>query len=113
MELWEEAFRKLQQENVDYRGEIECGLFQIGKNPYVDRLAFKCGHFEPNKAFPYTFLLGKKLKKGPETYTDILPRVTSDYFRQRENDRISRLFARFNVEINEDVLKTVNSCGNK
>lgn len=113
MELWNEAFDQFQRENLEYRGELECGLFQIGKNTYIDRLAFKCGTFEPKEQFPYTFLIGKKLKKGPECYTDVLSKVTTDYLRQRENDRFSRLFARFNVEINEGVLKTVNSCGNK
>lgn len=111
---WKETFNKLQQETPeDYRGVLECGLFQIGKNPYVDRLAFKCGTYQPHPKYPYTILIGKKLKKGPEEYTDVLSKVTKDFMRQRANDRFSQLFARFNVEINEDVLKTVNSCGNK
>ena len=113
MEQWKETLARLQQENPMYSGELECGLFQIGKNPYVDRLAFKCGNFRPHEKFPYTLLLGKKLKKGPEEYTDVLSEVTTDYLIQRENDQFSQLFARFNVEINKDVLKTVNSCGNK
>ena len=113
MKYWEEALNRLQQEDPKYSGQLECGLFQIGKNPYVDRLAFKCGNFTPHPEFPYTLLVGKKLKKGPEDYTDVLSKVTADYLRQHENDRFSQLFARFNVEINKDVLKTVNSCGNK
>ena len=113
MDRWEEALNKLQQEDPKCSGQLECGLFQIGKNAYVDRLAFKCGNFSPHQEFPYTLVVGKKLKKGPEDYTDVLAKVTTDYLRQHENDRFSQLFARFNVEINKDVLKTVNSCGNK
>ena len=113
MNTWEESLKHMQQEDANYRGELECGLYQIGKNPYVDKLAFKCGDFQPLRDFPYTFLLGKKLKKGPEDYTDVLQQVVADYQRQHEKDRFSRLFRRFNVEIDKDVLKTVNSCGNK
>ena len=113
MSFWENTLKDMQEENSQYRNESDCGLFQIGKNCYVDRLAFKCGEFQTREDLPYTFLIGKKLKKGPEKYSDILQKVTSDYKLQRENDYFSQLFARFNVEINEDVLKTVNSCGNK
>ena len=113
MELWQEALARLGKEEPDYKGELECGLFQIGKNAYVDRLAFKCGEFKPREELPYTFLVGKTLKKGPEVYSDVLQQVTEDCLMQRENDLFSQLFARFNVEIYEDVLKTVNSCGNK
>ena len=113
MELWEEALERMQRENSKYRGELECGLFQIGKNAYVDRLAFKCGQMTPHKEYPYTFVIGKKLKDGPEHYSDVLQEVLADYRSQHENDCFSELFFRFKVEINEDVLKSVNSCGNK
>ena len=113
LEKWEETFRQLQATDQNYSGEITCGLFQIGKNPYVDRLAFKCGEETKHPNYPYTILIGKKLKKGPEDYTDVIEKVTEDVEKQHEKDLFSRLFARFNVEINKDVLKTVNSCGNK
>ena len=112
MALWKEALRRMQQADSKFTSEIECGLYQIGKNAYVDRLAFKCGQFRPHQKLPYTFVLGKKIK-GPEHYSDVLQQVVSDYQMQRENDRFSNLFSRFKVEINEDALKTVNSCGNK
>ena len=113
MALWKEALQRMQQEDSDYRGELEIGLFQIGRNPYIDYLAFKCGNSPSHEKYPYTFLVGKKLKKGPENYTDVLSKVIADYIKQHKKDRFSQLFASFDVEINKDVLKTVNSCGNK
>ena len=42
---------------------MEVGLFQIGKNAYVDKLAFKCGSLPKEKKYPYICVFGKKLKK--------------------------------------------------
>ena len=113
MSMWKEALKHMQQSSPNYGGELESGLFQIGTNPYIDYLAFKCGSLPQHEKYPHTFLIGKKLKKGPEEYTDVMTQVTADYRKQHENDRFRQLFASFNVEINKDALKTVNSCGNK
>ena len=113
MPLWEEAVRRMAVEDSRLTAEIESGLFQIGKNAYVDRLAFKCGDFESRTDLPYTFIVGKRLKKGPEDYTDVLADVKEDYQKEHEKEFFDVLFSRFKVEINQDVLKSVNSCGNK
>ena len=45
------------QENPGMKVVAETGLFQIGTNPYVDKLAFKCGHFNSSRTdLPYAFL---------------------------------------------------------
>ena len=110
--LWEDALKRMEQEDTAFRTERECGLFQIGKNKYVDRLAFKCGNFEPKDKLPYTFIVGKRLKKGPEEYRDVQALVETDYRIQKEKEIFDALSSRFQVEINQDVLKSVNSCGN-
>lgn len=74
-----DAFRGWQEENPESDAMIQVGLFQIGSNPYVDRLAFKCGELPHDTRYPYVFLIGKRLKKGPEDYTDVRRLVEQDY----------------------------------
>lgn len=89
--------------------KVEKGLYAKGANKYVDKLVFKTGKFEPLKEFPYTETIGKKLKKGPETYRDVRGPVTADYQNYLESVWIQQLKAKFKVEINQQVLKTVNN----
>lgn len=110
-EAWGTAVQQWMQEHPESPVLIQQGLFQIGKNPYVDKLAFKCGSYQPMKGYPYVFVMGKCLKKGPETYTDVRRAVTEDYRLAQENDRLGDLRKRFAVEINSEVLKTVNCSG--
>ena len=109
--LWESV---LNENEVAFSGsyKMEYGLFQIGKNEYIDKLIFKCGSFEPLDDYPYTFVMGKKLK-APESYKDVREKVLEDYLDFQEkcwNDAIEH---KYEVEINEEVLKTVNNSGNK
>lgn len=109
---WEEEVRKLSAEKPELRARVETGLYQIGKNKYVDKLAFKCGGFTPLPDYPYTFVLGKRLKKGPEEYEDVKAEVMYDFFRQEESRKLAVLQRVFTVETDESVLKTVNCIGN-
>jgi len=54
-------------------------------------------------------VLGKVLKKGPALWTDVGNQVVSDYQRQRERSFVSDLRKRYKVEIDTEVLKTVNN----
>ena len=92
--------------------KMEYGLFQIGKNEYVDKLIFKCGSFEPLDDYPYTFVMGKKLK-APESYKDVREKVLEDFLAFQEKRWNDALEHKYEVEINEEVLKTVNNSGNK
>ena len=91
--------------------KAEYGLFQIGKNKYVDKLIFKCGSFEPLSDYPYTFVMGKKLKT-PESYRDVRDKVLGDYLNFQKKHWNGALKHKYKVEINEEVLKTVNNSGN-
>ena len=99
------------QENPEWKVVVETGLFQIGTNPYVDKLAFKCGHFTPRTDLPYAFVLGKRLKKGPEDFQDVRNEVQRDYRLWTERTQMEELKRGFRIEINQDILKTVNCSG--
>ena len=75
--LWKEAWKQLPTE-ISGESLMEMGLFPIGSNPYVDKLAFKCGKYEPLKDYPYTWVMGKILKKGPSDYTDVREKMEKD-----------------------------------
>ena len=60
---------------------------------------------------PYTFVMGKKLKKGPESYEDVREAVVKDYLTVYEDAWLKDLKRKYKVEINQEVLKTVNNNG--
>lgn len=110
---WNEEISAFSQENPEWKVVVETGLFQIGTNPYVDKLAFKCGHFTPRTDLPYAFVLGKRLKKGPEDFQDVRNEVQRDYRLWTERAQMEELKRGFRIEINQDILKTVNCSGKK
>lgn len=110
---WNEEIFAFSQENPEWKVVVETGLFQIGTNPYVDKLAFKCGHFTPRTDLPYAFVLGKRLKKGPEDFQDVRNEVQRDYRLWTERAQMEELKRGFRIEINQDILKTVNCSGKK
>ena len=109
--LWEEALNGLNSVYADSY-QMEYGLFQIGKNKYVDKLIFKCGSFEPLSEYPCTFVMGKKLK-APDSYKDVRDKVVKFYLDFQEKSLNDVVKHKYKVEINEEVLKTVNNSRNK
>lgn len=113
LDKWNEEISAFSQENSEWKVVVETGLFQIGTNPYVDKLAFKCGQFTPRTDLPYAFVLGKRLKKGPEDFQDVRDEVLRDYRLWTERAQMEELKRGFRIEINQDILKTVNCSGKK
>ena len=111
VEEWKSALEKLMMNASVPQASIEVGVFIIGKNQYVDKLVFKCGSFEQVPGFSYTFVMGKKLKKGPENYLDVKDAVIRDYQAVHEDSWMNDLKRKYKVEINQEVLKTVNNNG--
>ena len=111
-ELWQEAWMRMPGE-VSEGGVMNTGLFTIGANPYIDKLVFKCGAYEVNPDFPYVWVLGKKMKKGPESYKDVSDKVEKNFRKFKKEAEMEALIQKYRVEIDEEVLKTVNRCGNK
>jgi peptidyl-prolyl cis-trans isomerase SurA len=89
--------------------KVEKGLFAQGENKAVDKFGFKDkkAKFEPTKEYPYVFVVGKNLKNNPEDYSDVRGLVTADYQEYLEKEWIAALRAKFPVEIDQNVLKTV------
>ena len=90
---------------------VERRLFKRGDNANVDSLAFKdkSAELKPVKGFPNVGVFGKVLKKGPAVWTDVSTQVVNDYQRFKEDEFVAELRKRYTVEIDEDVLKTVNN----
>ena len=88
--------------------QAEQGVFAEGDNIYVDGLAFKNKRAESPASYPFTALIGKKVK-GPESYKEILTTLVPDYQKYLETRWVKRLHEAYRVEINEEVLKTVNN----
>ena len=110
--LWKDAWERMPKE-VSEKCQIEVGMFSIGKNPYIDKLAFKCGEYQPLEDYPYTCVLGQKLKKGPTDYKDVYGDLKFDCLKAKKEGEMEAFKQKNKLEINEEVLKTVNHCGNK
>ena len=89
---------------------IEHGIFKQGDNGSVDRYAFKDKRAEPKqmKGLALSTTVGKMLS-APESYADVKGQVTTDYQQELERQWVEDLEARYPVEIDQDVLSTVNN----
>lgn len=87
---------------------MEQGLFAEGDNKAVDQLAFKKEGYTPSEKFPYTILVGRKRKRLTD-YRDVFNQLSIDYINYMEQQWMEHLRVAGKVEINEEVLKTVNN----
>jgi peptidyl-prolyl cis-trans isomerase SurA len=92
---------------------VEKGLFKAGDNRVVDSLVFKVTPGPKAKPakwadYPIDAVYGKKLKKGPEDYTDVRGQVTEDYQNMLEKAWVYDLRRRYKYSVNQEILKTVN-----
>lgn len=104
---WQDAIRLMFNAN-SRQVQADQGLFAIGDNAYVDEKIFKQGRTKPMQSFPFTTFLGKKMK-GPESYHEIRELLIKDYQNYLERRWTAQLRASAKVEINQEVLKTVNN----
>jgi peptidyl-prolyl cis-trans isomerase SurA len=88
--------------------KVEKGLYVQGDNKVVDDQIFKTKEkYVPAKEYPYFFVTGKLLKNKPEDYTDVRGLVTADYQEFLEREWIKALRAKYPVNVDQNVLKTV------
>jgi peptidyl-prolyl cis-trans isomerase SurA len=59
-------------------------------------------------SYPFEAVYGKKLKKYPERYNDVRAQVVADYQQMLEAEWVTSLRSRYPVQINQEILKTVN-----
>lgn len=110
--FWKEAIERMPAK-VSERCKAEVGLFALGSHPCVDKMVFKCGDFEPSADYPYVWVSGKKLKKGPEDYRDVREKVEKDCREGKKKAEMEAIIQKYRVEIDKEVLKTVNRAENK
>lgn len=107
---WTEALKTTFNNDSVLRIRAEKGIFKKGDNSLVDREIFKEDvTVKPTKDFPIDAVYGKVLKKGPEDYTDVRGLVTADYQEVLEKEWVEELRKKYPVEVNDEVLKTVNN----
>lgn len=88
--------------------KVEKGLYVQGDNKVVDDQIFKSKEkYVPAKEYPFFFVTGKMLKNKPEDYTDVRGLVTADYQEFLEREWIKALRAKYPVNVDQNVLKTV------
>ena len=107
---WMTAIREtFNQDSIMVR--VERRVFKKGDNPNIDRLALKdkTAELKPVKGYPNIGIMGKVLKKGPAVWTDVSNQVVSDYQRLKEDEFVAELRKRYSVEIDKEVLSTVNN----
>ena len=107
-EEWLDAIRLTFNAEDTPKVQAEQGLFARGDNAFVDDLVFKGEEPAPVLSFPFTVVLGKKLK-GPESYREVQEQVATDYQNYLERRWTENLRTAGKVEINQEVLKTVNN----
>ncbi|MEG1563229.1 MAG: peptidylprolyl isomerase [Bacteroides sp.] len=105
---WKERVRSIFQASGIEKVKMEQGLFAEGDNRYIDKLVFKKGEPDPLESYPFTIVVGQK-QKGPEDYREVRASLVTDYQRFLESLWLKRLHASAKVEINQEVLKTVNN----
>jgi peptidyl-prolyl cis-trans isomerase SurA len=90
--------------------KVEKGLYAMGESKMIDNVVFKLKVDytpAPDDSFPYVLSDGVILKTHPEDYTDVKGKLSSDYQEYLEAEWIKTLKAKYPVEINQEVLKTV------
>ena len=97
--------QKFNKEKIQLK--IENGLFAPGANKVVDAQIFKKGTFT-DENFPAVATIGN-LVSVPESYKDVRGPVTADYQNYLEEEWIKSLRKKYEVKIDEKVLRTIKS----
>lgn len=89
---------------------LTAGVFPIGENDWVDKLVFGQGEGgRMKKDYSKVGVVGKILKKKPESYKDVSGHVINDYQQFLEEKWVKALRRKYKVEVYDEVLKTVNN----
>ena len=62
-----------------------------------------------NAKYPAVGLIGRKLKKGPQLWTDVSAQVVADYQAVKEKEFVEELRRRYPFEVFKEALNTVNN----
>ena len=95
-EQWDESIR------ATFNNGEERVRFQVGVFKHPDAI------IQADATFPFMTFYGKKLKRYPENYNDVRAQVVADYQLMLEAEWVASLRSRYPVQINQEILKTVN-----
>ena len=105
---WADKLRKTSNNDSILRIRVEKGIFKQGDNALVDREVFGVDTIAKGlKDYPIDAVYGQKLK-APKEMTDVKAQVLADYQDALEKEWVEGLRRKYAVEIDEEVLKTVN-----
>lgn len=105
---WTEALRTTFNPDSIIRIRVEKGIFKPGDNATIDKMVFKQDvQAGVNPDYPIDAVFGKKVKR-PDDYDDVRPQVVEDLQDYLEQEWVADLRRRYQVEVNKEVLKTVN-----
>lgn len=105
---WADKLRKTFNNDSILRIRVEKGIFKQGDNALVDREVFGVDTIAKGlKDYPIDAVYGQKLK-APKEMTDVKAQVLADYQDALEKEWVEGLRRKYAVEIDEEVLKTVN-----
>ena len=109
-EEWGDGIRLVFNAEGKQQVRYEQGVFLMGDNVAVDILAFKKKKREmpADESYPFTTIFGK-IEKGPSSVEEVQGQVVADYQQYLNAAWVARLRAAGKVEINQEVLKTVNN----
>ena len=105
---WADKLSKTFNNDSILRIRVEKGIFKQGDNALVDREVFGVDTIAKGlKDYPIDAVYGQKLK-APKEMTDVKAQVLADYQDALEKEWVEGLRRKYAVEIDEEVLKTVN-----
>jgi peptidyl-prolyl cis-trans isomerase SurA len=88
---------------------VEVGVFAVGDNAWVDKLVFSQGEGgKMRRGFSIVDTIGNVIS-NPETYKDVKGVVVNDYQKFLEEKWLKALRKKYKVDIDKEVLKTVNN----
>ena len=105
---WDDAVRLVFNADGKKQLLVEQGTFRPGDNAYVDDEIFKRTKARSKDGYPFQVFIGRKLQ-GPETFQEIRSLVEKDCRADRRKRFLTSLHLSGKVEINQEVLKTVNN----
>lgn len=105
---WMDAIRLTFNAGEAPQVQAEQGVFAPGDNAYVDDLVFKGKDATPVLSFPFTVVQGRK-QKGPDSWQEVRGPLVAAYRDYLETHWVAKLRAAGKVEIDQEVLKTVNN----
>ena len=109
-EEWGDGIRLVFNAEGKQQVRYEQGVFLMGDNAAVDVLVFKKKKREMpvDESYPFTTIFGK-IEKEPGSVEEVQGQVVADYQQYLSAAWVARLRVAGKVEINQEVLKTVNN----